>query len=305
MKDKANLPDYTDLIITHYGCSEFAENDSMIYWIGAIYYEDGAKRYFYPAGNEQEIIEQYSDFLKGHDKKIIHWSMITPNYSFDSIKARYSVLTGNSIDLKMTDNIDLSEYLKEKYGIDYIERIGGRLNNLAKLNGFSGIKSGIEVKGKKEAAERLELIFSIYQAEKQGKLKVINTQPPKRKKPTTEEDINNALTKIEPFKGYFNRKPILKTNDFNRLTEYIKSIIIHGKLPDDAKGFPTTGATNQFISKTIHEVYLIIAKQHIDIFISLIKLFDQFRNVEESTIKAKFSIYKADYEKDVKNLITF
>lgn len=305
MKDKANLPDYTDLIITHYGCSEFAENDSIIYWIGAIYYEDGAKRYFYPAGNEQEIIEQYSDFLKGHDKKIIHWSMITPNYSFDSIKARYSVLTGNSIDLKMTDNIDLSEYLKEKYGIDYIERIGGRLNNLAKLNGFSGIKSGIEVKGKKEAAERLELIFSIYQAEKQGKLKVSNTQPHKRKKPTTEEDINNALTKMTPLKGFYKRNPILKANDFDRLTEYIKSIIIHGKLPDDAKGFPTTGAPQEFIKHTIYQVYLVTGKQHRAIFISLIKLFDQFRNVEESTIEAKFSTYKADYEKDVKNLITF
>src|SRR5690606_17766952 len=91
---------------------------------------------------------------------------------------RYFELTNIEIDLKPKYEIDLSEYLKNKYGINYIERQNGRLNNLAKLNGFSGIQSDVEVVNMNDATNRLELIFSIVQAEIQGNLKTNTALPP-------------------------------------------------------------------------------------------------------------------------------
>ena len=98
--------------------------------------------------------------------------MNSPSFGFNPIQNRYKELTGKSISITPRLQIDLSEYLKEKYGIEYISRQGGGLNNLAKLNGFSGIKLDLEVRTQHEGAQRLELTLSIYQAEKQGLLKI-------------------------------------------------------------------------------------------------------------------------------------
>ena len=170
------LPLKKKFIIVHYGCSSFEKNDHEIYWIGAVYYKNEQKKYFFSEGDEIVSIESFEKFLKTNtNKTILHWSMNSPKFGFIPIENRYKELTGSTINIHPEKKIDLSEYFKEKYGIEYIPRAGGRLDNLAKLNGFTGFKNNIEVKNNSEASDRLELLFSIYQAEIQGKLMISRT----------------------------------------------------------------------------------------------------------------------------------
>lgn len=123
------------------------------------------------------------------------------------------------------------------------------------------------------------------------------------KTPTIEEDIENAIKIINPLKGYWNRNRIMRENDFNRLVEYIELILKEQPLPK--KLFPTTGAPNIFISKTIYEVYRHTGKKHREQFINLVHLFRQFEKTEQTTTKKKFSFYPSNYETDIKTQITF
>lgn len=181
LKTKENLrqlPPLENSIIVHYGCSDFNSNEHKVYWIGAINHTPN-KTYFFENRNEVEAIEKFYKYVQDNkEKTFIHWSMNSPKFGFRAIENRYFELTNIEIDLKPKYEIDLSEYLKNKYGINYIERQNGRLNNLAKLNGFSGIQSDVEVINMNDATNRLELIFSIVQAEIQGNLKTNTELPP-------------------------------------------------------------------------------------------------------------------------------
>jgi hypothetical protein len=166
-----NLPVFENSIIVHYGCSDFNSNEHKIFWIGAISHTPN-KTYFFENKNEIEVIEKFHQHIQDNkEKTFIHWSMNSPKFGFKAIRNRYYDLTANYIDLQTQNEIDLSEYLKNKYGINYIERQNGRLNNLAKLNNFSGLQSDVEVININDATNRLELLFSIVQAEIQGNLK--------------------------------------------------------------------------------------------------------------------------------------
>jgi hypothetical protein len=166
------LPDLNKIAIIHYGCSSFKTNPNVIYWIGIIYYLKGEKTYKLWEGEEYSILKKYSEFLEKYNDKIyIHWSMNSPKFGFNIFKIKAEE-AGLSIIVNPTTVLDLSEYLKTKYGEQYINRSGGRLDNLAILNGFTGRKTGVEVKTRNEAADRMELLFSIVQAEKQGSLLV-------------------------------------------------------------------------------------------------------------------------------------
>ena len=165
--------DIKDFVIVHYGSSVFEKPAHQIFWIGAVYYENDQKKYFFADKDEKYNIESFAKFLKENkDKIIVHWSMNSPKFGFTAIESRYMELDGKTINIQPIIQIDLSEYFKEKYGINYIPREGSRLNNLAKLNGFTGFKSNVEVRSKADAIDRLELLFSIYQAELQGRLKI-------------------------------------------------------------------------------------------------------------------------------------
>jgi hypothetical protein len=116
------------------------------------------------------VIKSFSEFVEENASKVfIHWSMNSPKFGFNRIAQRYSQLRGEEIIIAPNKMLDLSEYLKETHGTDYISRDGGRLDNLAKLNTFSGIKTQAIV-NPKMGIDRLELIYSIYQTESQGKL---------------------------------------------------------------------------------------------------------------------------------------
>jgi hypothetical protein len=228
--DNIELPELSKTVIVHYGCSSFDSEQHIVFWIGAVFFNPD-KTYFFESQNEGTLIERFNDFLiNNRDKTFIHWSMNSPKYGFKAISNRYFEIKSKILDLTPLKEIDLSEYLKNKYGVDYIEREGGRLNNLAKLNHFSGIKSQVEVININDATNRLELIFSIVQAELQGKLKIdSNTltirKPPKIKKGIKLEPKQLKAMKIivEDMKG--GKKIGDATRRAMRLTEYSKSAI--------------------------------------------------------------------------------
>ena len=169
------LPSTKDVVIIHYGCSDFRESRSIIFWIGAIHYINNEKVYFFADGNEEYLIESFAKFLETNKTKtFLHWSMNSPKFGFIPIEKRYLKLKGSSIKIHPSNQMDLSEYLKNKYGVNYVSK-KERLNKLAKLNDFTGFKNNIEVKNNVEASDRLELLFSIYQAESQGELKISRT----------------------------------------------------------------------------------------------------------------------------------
>lgn len=194
-----NLPNKENVIITHYGCSDFNIEIHTVFWIGAIYFENGQKKYLFLNGNEIDILEEYFSFLrKNKHKQILHWSMNTPKFGFMPLSCRYVELTGKNINLDFIKVIDLSEYLKEKYGVNYIEP-EGRLNNLATLNGFSGVSKKVEVSSKNDGADRLELFYSIYQADQQGCLKVLSTN-----------NAANIVETLKPQKNNFYNEEIFE-----------------------------------------------------------------------------------------------
>ena len=178
---KNQLPPLVDSVIIHYGCTKFENKEHKVHWIGAISHDPG-KKYFFKHNDEVKMIEELRDYmLKNKDKTFIHWSMNKPNFGFMALERRYLELAKKEIKLSPALAIDLSEYLKIKYGINYIDRENGRLNNLAKLNSFSGFQVEVEVKDLNQASDRLELIFSITQAEGQESL-IINTSEKDYKK---------------------------------------------------------------------------------------------------------------------------
>ena len=113
-----NLSERTNTVILHYGCADFNKPVHTIFWIGAIYYDNQVKKYFFESRSEKSIIEEFKNFLVDHqDKTFIHWSMNSLSFGFTPIQNRYKELTGKNISIKPRLQIDLSEYLKEKYGI--------------------------------------------------------------------------------------------------------------------------------------------------------------------------------------------
>ena len=168
-----NLPEKNNSVIVHYGSSSFEEDEHQVLWIGCIHFIENEKKYFYNSNElttEERIIQSFAKFVKENVSKVfIHWSMNSPKFGFNAIARRYTQLTGEEINLAPNKMLDLSEYLKEAHGTDYISRDGGRLDNLANLNTFNGIKTKVIV-GPKMSYDRLELIYSIYQTQSQGKL---------------------------------------------------------------------------------------------------------------------------------------
>lgn len=241
------LPNKEDVIITHYGCSDFTNEMHTVFWLGAIYFENGNKTYFFVSGNEEENIKEYFNFLKNNKhKQILHWSMNTPQFGFTALRSRYQELTAQKIEINFINKIDLSEFLKEKYGINYIARDKGRLNNLATLNGFSGYSDKIEISSKNDAVNRLELFFSIYQAEQQGCLKV-NFNQNKKYASTPLFSTNIVDEVIDILKQHFGENQHLA----------LKELLKNGKTPTNKLYFMNNGNKLLDVFKQLIEKNLI------------------------------------------------
>lgn len=124
-------------------------------------------------------------------------------------------------------------------------------------------------------------------------------------KPTLDEDIQEVKKIVFPLSGYWKRERIMKKSEFERLIDYIENIIKFDKLPNKVQMFSPTNVSNEFIRKTIYNVYRHLGKKNRDEFKDLIHLFQQFQNTEKSTTESKFSNYSGNYEVDIKNMITY
>jgi len=115
--------------------------------------------------------------------------------------------------------------------------------------------------------------------------------------------ISKALEIIRPLGGYNIQDSLLDSVDMNRLNSYVASLIKTGNLPaDKLLPFPKISLPNQFVRKTIHNVYLTIGRKNKDKFIELIHLFKQFEDTEFTTTNSKFSTYEGNYDDKLKEI---
>lgn len=324
-----NLPSLEKSIITHYGCSDFNKDDDIIYWIGAIEHKP-TKKYFFSNKSEINMIEEFKAFIdKNKNKTFIHWSMNTPAFGFKHIEKRYKDLTGNVVDLHPKIDIDLSEYLKTKYGVNYIDRDGGRLNNIAKLNNFSGIQNEIEVKKTHHATNRLELIFSIYQTELQGNLKTNNTIDVKsvdnKGVDTIIKNNSNESTsladKIEAYFGFFlddcprKGRPILKNEeDFRNLIKWITYFFENKFKVPEIKQPIRKVSTNKYITQLAFQIlfeelkkdgFHNITTKHQNLFTLWESIFSEYKGYKEDNfwkVKRKNNSGK-DFDEQVREMM--
>ena len=174
------LPSYRSVFFVHYSCDKFDEG-TQIYRLG-IYAKDEMQEFC--GENEAEFIEAYCrrvTQLCAEGLIPIHWNQNTPVYGVAHICSRYKELTGKDIELQYTNCINLSGWLIEKYGDDYISH--PRLDKLAELNNLSG--KSTEQGSRTFFSNRLILLSKIYCLELNNKLKTAaNPLPLQSSKPT-------------------------------------------------------------------------------------------------------------------------
>ena len=160
------LPSYRSVFFIHYSCDNFDEG-TQIFRLG-IYAKDEMQEFC--GDNEAEFIEAYCrrvTQLCAEGLIPIHWNQNTPVYGTAHIRSRYKELTGRDIELQYTNCINLSGWLIEKYGDDYISH--PRLDKLAELNNLSG--KSTEQGSRTFFSNRLILLSKIYCLELNNKLK--------------------------------------------------------------------------------------------------------------------------------------
>lgn len=163
----ADLPELNRVFFTHYQCQDFQEG-SAIYNMH-IFAHGKAREY--SDCDEAALIRQFHarvTELQEQGLIAVHWSQNRPYYGPDHIVKRYSELTGESICLEYENDINLSDWLKERFGEDYLPS-GGRLDRLARLNNLHGCGE-TEEGSRIFAANRLLLIKNIYNKVRQNKL---------------------------------------------------------------------------------------------------------------------------------------
>ncbi len=156
LKNK-ELLEYEKVFFVHYQCNDFNEGEQITAL--CIYSNGKAKEY---SGNEAENIKEYADKVNELFNKglfLVHWNQDRPNYGTDHINKRYFDLTGNHLELEYSNEINLAEWLIFKYGQNYISH--PRLDNLAKLNEFYGIRE-TELGQRTFATNRVLLLTKIY-----------------------------------------------------------------------------------------------------------------------------------------------
>ena len=174
------LPSYRSVFFIHYSCDKFDEG-TQIFRLG-IYAKDEMQEFC--GDNEAEFIEAYCrrvTQLCAEGLIPIHWNQNTPVYGAAHIRSRYKELTGRDIELQYTNCINLSGWLIEKYGNDYISH--PRLDKLAELNNLSG--KSTEQGSRTFFSNRLILLSKIYCLELNNKLKTATSPLPlQSSKPT-------------------------------------------------------------------------------------------------------------------------
>lgn len=225
------LLEYNKVFFVHYQCDDFNEGEKIAAL--CIHSNGRAKEY---SGDEAGNIKEYANKvneLLNEGLFLVHWNQDRPNYGTDHIQKRYYDLTGENLELEYSNGINLAEWLIFKYGQHYISH--PRLDNLAKLNEFQGIRE-MEVGQRTFATNRLMLLTKIYFNALNETLKtevapILKALPPQQ---STKEDLsentepnNYTVSTIEDWLFEFKERNILTephyTNLVNALTHYFEN----------------------------------------------------------------------------------
>ncbi|MFT3752742.1 MAG: hypothetical protein QM800_07650 [Paludibacter sp.] len=161
------LPSLRKMIITHYQCADFTEGTPIH---NMHVYVDGKVREF-SGSTEAVFIRRFSEAVnhyQGKGYRVVHWGQNRTHYGPDHIVSRYHELTGETIILEYENDINMSDWLKERYGFRYVKS-NAKMDALAKLNNLHG---SWEEEGKSRvfATNRILLIKNIYMLAHQDKL---------------------------------------------------------------------------------------------------------------------------------------
>jgi len=182
------LPPRENVFFVHYQCENF--NDGEGIYNLSIYSDDKSLTF---SGNEAESIQEYADKvneLMSRGLVLIHWGQNRSFYGTDHINKRFKDLTGGNLHLEYRNDLNLGGWLVFNFGENYISH--PRLNNLAKLNEFHGIKE--TEKGQRTFPEnRLLLLTKIYFNALRGTLKT-EASTPKTEQPQRANALQYAVT---------------------------------------------------------------------------------------------------------------
>ena len=181
----------------HYQCDDF-RNGRKIHSLSVLV---NGKEIQFSLPNEAENIKNYCDKvseLQSEGLRSIHWGQSKHHYGEAHIKNRYKELTGKSISLTYKEDINLSAWLKDRYGERYIGH--SRLDNLALLNKFNTVDQ-LKKDSLTYASDRVKLISKIYFNIQRGTLRTLKPLQLQSSKP---DEVKKELhTKI------FNRNAFL------------------------------------------------------------------------------------------------
>ena len=153
-----DLPPNEKVFFIHYQCDDFSIG-RKIHSLSVLV---NGKEIQFSLPNEAENIKNYCDKvneLQREGLRSIHWGQSKHHYGEAHIKNRYKELTGKSISLTYKEDINLSAWLKDRYGERYIGH--SRLDNLALLNKFNTVDQ-LKKDSLTYASDRVKLISKIY-----------------------------------------------------------------------------------------------------------------------------------------------
>ena len=210
------LPPNVTPFFVHYQCDNF-DDGVKIYNFSVC---DNSETITYDGdGDEVKAIEEYChrvEELRSKGFLLVHWNQNTSEYGPIHIRQRYFKLTGKHLALDYKGSLNMSNFLYRKYGNHYVDH--PRLDNLARLNGFRGIRE-TEAGKRQFPTFRVLLLSKIYFEEIKGTLKMNPTssymllqnqkgpgsgQDATKGTPTTSPDeiqagIEDHLSEFEPF----------------------------------------------------------------------------------------------------------
>jgi hypothetical protein len=192
-----DLPLYKKVFFIHYQCEQF-DFGRKIFSLSILV---NGKENQFSLPDEAENIKNFCDKvnkLQVEGLIPIHWGQTTHHYGEAHIKSRYKELTSKSISLTYIEDINLSAWLKIRYGERYIEH--PRLDNLALLNEFNTVEQ-LKKDNTTFASVRLKLLSKIYFNIQRGTLRTLKPLQLQSSKP---DEVKKELhTKI------FNRNAFL------------------------------------------------------------------------------------------------
>lgn len=212
---ESDLPQYNEVFFVHYQCDNFDEGEKVL---SLSVHSNGSTAQY--SGSEADSIREYAAKVKellSNGLILIHWNQNQPYYGTDHLKKRYKDLTGCDLELEYSKQINLAEWLIFKYGQNYVSH--PRLDNLARLNNFTGVREA-ELGQRIFPANRVSLLTKIYLSALNSTLKtevtpIVKTlphQPIIKQKPEPNGKLiifkdSETIEKIHSeLKGYFPNK---------------------------------------------------------------------------------------------------